>query len=300
MAITFNPFANGMSQTATLIWEDKQLFSWGLDFTTNRLVLVNGPSIPTTATVIWAFDPATGIITQTNGVYTVGLQVPQYTVATLPVSGQTKGQIVFTTDDNTFRVWNGTTFGGIAILPVSLTTGVSGILPIANGGTNAATAGAARTSLAVPGLGDNNTFTGINIFTGTVTFQNTATFQSTAILSAAQLQESQGADIASAATLTLGSDGNYFHVTGTTTITAISTTPKGTVIRLEFTGILTLTSNASIILGAGVNIITSAGMVIELVSEGAGVYRQISPVSTLTTGAAGAAVPGMYVPAIFF
>ena len=33
---------------------------------------------------------------------------------------------------------------------------------------------------------------------------------------------SKGADIASAATLTLGTDGNYFDVTGTTTVPAVS------------------------------------------------------------------------------
>lgn len=41
---------------------------------------------------------------------------------------------------------------------ISLTGSVSGALPIANGGTNAATAAAARTSLAVPGLATTNTF----------------------------------------------------------------------------------------------------------------------------------------------
>lgn len=44
-----------------------------------------------------------------------------------------------------------------------LTTGVTGILPIANGGTNASTAGTARTNLAVPGLADANTFTNTNV-----------------------------------------------------------------------------------------------------------------------------------------
>lgn len=47
---------------------------------------------------------------------------------------------------------------------IDLTTKVSGALPIANGGTNAITAAAARNSLSVPGLADDNAMTGGQTF----------------------------------------------------------------------------------------------------------------------------------------
>lgn len=87
----------------------------------------------------------------------------------------------------------------------------------------------------------------------------------------------RGADIASGATLTLGTDGNYFHVTGTTTITAISALPRGTEIVLEFDGALTLTYNAtSLILFGAANYTTVAGDVFRFASEDGTNWREVS------------------------
>lgn len=70
----------------------------------------------------------------------------------------------------------------------------------------------------------------------------------------------KGADIASAASLALGTDGNYFDVTGTTAITSINTVKVGTWIKLHFDAILTLTHHATdLILPGGENITTAAG-----------------------------------------
>ena len=60
------------------------------------------------------------------------------------------------------------TLGG-TLSGVSLTTQVSGILPIANGGTNATSAGAALTSLGAAASGANIDITSIALTTGTVT-----------------------------------------------------------------------------------------------------------------------------------
>jgi hypothetical protein len=57
-------------------------------------------------------------------------------------------------------------FGTTGLTPATTTQGavtVAGTLALANGGTNATSASAARTSLAVPGLADNNTFTGTQV-----------------------------------------------------------------------------------------------------------------------------------------
>ncbi len=86
----------------------------------------------------------------------------------------------------------------------------------------------------------------------------------------------KGADIASASSITVGTDGNYFHITGTTGVTALSTLQAGTVIWLEFDGILTITHNGTtLILPGAENITTVAGDVFAFVSEGSGNWRAI-------------------------
>lgn len=70
----------------------------------------------------------------------------------------------------------------------------------------------------------------------------------------------KGADVASATDLLVNIDGNIFDVTGTTTIATIATKGIGTVIKLHFDGVLTLTHDATnLILPGGANITTAAG-----------------------------------------
>lgn len=86
------------------------------------------------------------------------------------------------------------------------------------------------------------------------------------------VQWSKGADVASAAALPILKDGNFFDVTGTTTITSINTSGHiGTVIKLQFDSALTLTHNATdLILPAGLDIVTAAGDVLEFVEYATG------------------------------
>lgn len=87
----------------------------------------------------------------------------------------------------------------------------------------------------------------------------------------------KGADLASAATLALGADGNYFGVTGTTTITALSAKTVGTRVLLQFAAALTLTHHATnLILQNAINLATTAGDVLELVSIGSSQWREIN------------------------
>ncbi|NVO00040.1 MAG: hypothetical protein HXX17_11995 [Geobacteraceae bacterium] len=92
------------------------------------------------------------------------------------------------------------------------------------------------------------------------------------------LNETKGADIASAATTDIGAaTGNYIKVTGTTTITALGTAQAGVRRMVEFTGILTLTHNAtSLILPGAVNISTTPGDVATFISLGAGGWKCVS------------------------
>jgi hypothetical protein len=104
-------------------------------------------------------------------------------------------------------------------------------------------------------LSTNNTFTGINTYTK-------------------QVRWAKGADVASANALTLGTDGNYFDITGTTAITSIGTLGVGTIIKLHFDAALTLTHNATdLILPAGVNITTAAGDEAEFIEYASGDWR---------------------------
>lgn len=102
------------------------------------------------------------------------------------------------------------------------------------------TAAAALATLTAAGTGLANTFSGINTFS-------------------AQVRWAKGADIASAATLVLGTDGNYFDVTGTTgPITAI-TVAAGTWFMLQFDSTPILTHHATNLnLNAGGSNITAA------------------------------------------
>lgn len=91
---------------------------------------------------------------------------------------------------------------------------------------------------------------------------------------AKQVRFSKGADVESANALALGDDGNYFDITGTTSITSIGTKAVGTVVKLHFDAALTLTHHATdLILPGGVNITTAAGDEAEFVEYAAGDWR---------------------------
>lgn len=75
-----------------------------------------------------------------------------------------------------------------------------------------------------------------------------------------QFNWSKGADVASASSLTLGTDGNSFDITGTTAITSIGTLGVGTLVLLQFDDALTLTHHATdLVLPGEADIITQAG-----------------------------------------
>lgn len=88
------------------------------------------------------------------------------------------------------------------------------------------------------------------------------------------IREDRGADVASASTVTLGDDGNTFLITGTTTITTLNVKPAGTVVRLIFNAILTLTDGVGTLRLNG-NFLTSSEASIELVSMGS-YWQEIS------------------------
>lgn len=94
----------------------------------------------------------------------------------------------------------------------------------------------------------------------------------------------KGADIASADELTLGSDGNYFDITGTTTINGITKSlwPSGSVVVLQFDASVTVTHNdtpagteAAILLSGAGNFSATAGDTLQLFYDGT-TWREVS------------------------
>ena len=70
----------------------------------------------------------------------------------------------------------------------------------------------------------------------------------------------KGADLASTAgVMTLGTDGNFFDVTGTNAITGLATVAPGTVVLLQTDAACSFTNSATFILSGGANITAAAG-----------------------------------------
>lgn len=87
----------------------------------------------------------------------------------------------------------------------------------------------------------------------------------------------KGADVASASALTLGTDGNYFHVTGSVAITSIGTLGVGTIVALQFDGAPIFTHHATdLICPGGANVALKAGDVLILEEYAAGDWRVIA------------------------
>lgn len=103
------------------------------------------------------------------------------------------------------------------------------------------------------------------------------TIDGTLTMNASTMIWAKGADVASASTLPLVADGNYFDVTGTTAITAFASLGVGSWIGLHFDDALILTHNATdLILPGGANITTAAGDEAIFVEYASGDWRCVS------------------------
>ena len=137
--------------------------------------------------------------------------------------------------------------------------------------------------MAVPSvMTDLNVSAGSNSPAGTDPIGSSLDDYLRATQSIVRREQAQGASIASGATVSIAgnADGNYIHITGTTTITSFGSSSAGISRTLVFDGALTLTHNAtSLILPGGVNITTAAGDIAEFVCEGTSNWRCVKYVA---------------------
>ena len=87
-------------------------------------------------------------------------------------------------------------------------------------------------------------------------------------MSSNQFLFAKGADVASATSITLGTDGNHFDITGTTNIQTITAKQAGSVVWLQFDGSLTLIDNTGNLELRGHNIPVVTEDVVCLVCDG--------------------------------
>ena len=84
----------------------------------------------------------------------------------------------------------------------------------------------------------------------------------------------KGADIASAATVVIGTDGSYFDITGTTGISTQFTVDAGRRFTLQFDDAVVITDNAAITLSGAANFTTAAGDILSFVATAANTVVQ--------------------------
>ena len=93
-----------------------------------------------------------------------------------------------------------------------------------------------------------------------------------------------GADIASASTVTIPLEGNYFKITGTTTIAGFASSKAGRTVWIKFAGSLTLTNSTTFSTLTGADVTTQSGDISAWLFDGTNwiclLYRLASPTYT--------------------
>jgi hypothetical protein len=158
-------------------------------------------------------------------------------------------------------------------------SGLTTALSVAQGGTGSTTAAAARTALGATATGDA-VFIAASAAAARTALSAASSGANSDITSltgvTGVINEAKGTDIASAATINLTTaTGNLVDVTGTTTVTAI-TLAEGAERTVRFTGALTLTHGASLVLPGSANITTAAGDFAVFRGYASGVVRCVS------------------------
>lgn len=133
------------------------------------------------------------------------------------------------------------------------------------------------------GLDTSNISPSALIALSQISFSTAVTMTGVWTQSGAIMKWSKGADVASSAgTITLGDDGNFFDITGTSAITSITAKSAGTIVFLQFDSTASLVDGSNLILNG--NFSGAAESTITLISDGTNWYEVgRSPVSFTPT-----------------
>lgn len=286
-----NPVVTGTTISTT--WANTTLSDIGTEITNS---LPRDGTAPPTANIPMGNFKLTGI-----GAATAASDVPQYAqiqtglpqyltgvagTDTITASLSTPTLTAYATA-NTFRFIAANTNTGAATININ----ALGAKAITKNGTTALAAGdlvanaayqifydGTRFQLGTVATGfTGGTVANATTFSSTVVFNGASTVNQDMTFSGSTLKLVKGADVASATALPLITDGNYFDVTGTTTITSFNTMGVGTWIRLHFDAALTLTHQAAdLVLPGGANITTAANDEAEFIEYASGDWRCVS------------------------
>jgi len=252
--------------------------------------------IPTYMTFSTATDAATSVLTERMRITASGLITLQGITSAFPALKRSgTGLEIRLADDSAYAPLTCSTLNTSSTITSSSTIIASGGNSTINTqGTNSGTSG---TNNAFDVLKNFSPTSGTGIFnafsyTGTINQTGGASGKSRGIhinptitaaadfiaievargksIFAGRLETGMGANVASSGTLTLGDDGNLFHITGTTAITAITTTnwQAGSEITLIFDSTASITAGANMLLSGAANFNATANDVIKLVWDG--------------------------------
>lgn len=192
-------------------------------------------------------------------------------------------------------IWAGTASGATTIAltispaPGTLTAGHRFAFIAAGNNTGAVTVnvnGTGAVAVVKPGASGAVALVANDIVAGQVV---AVTYDGTQYWLSTKTAYAHGADIASASTLNLNTaTGDFVHVTGTTTVTAI-TLNEGVQVAVYFNSALTLTNGASLVLPGGANILTATGDIAIFRGDSSSVVRCVS--YTRATGVPVVATP---------
>lgn len=148
-----------------------------------------------------------------------------------------------------------------------------GLVTLPSFGTDPATVTAAGLDGKVDPLASefNGSIENVNIKSGAAIAAsklNLATLAQSVAMSSKQFLWAKGADVASGTSIALGTDGNCFDITGTTTIQTITAKQAGSVVILHFDGALTLTDDTGNLELQGADLTVAAEDEVVLKSDG--------------------------------